>query len=137
MILIDSCVLIDIVERDPRWGPWSDRHLRDAMLGDRGLVDPVVLAELHGRPRTEGALARVLASYEIQIISLEPSVAERAGLAFRLYRDRRGVHRAILADFLIGAHAATRGIALLTRDRARFAGYFPELVLITPESHPN
>ena len=37
-----------------------------------------------------------------------------------------------LPDFYIGAHAAVEGMALLTRDRVRYASYFPSVKLIAP-----
>ncbi len=132
MVLIDSCVLIDVLDGDPVWERWSAARLAEA--GRTGcVIDPVVLAELHGRVRLAGAIDAALRVYRIEVLSLEGSVSERAGAAFRLHRKRRGVFPAILADFLIGAHAVVLGAQLLTRDRARFASYFPELNIIAPE----
>lgn len=37
-----------------------------------------------------------------------------------------------LSDFFIGAHAAVLGCPILTRDAARYRGYFPTVQLITP-----
>ena len=47
-----------------------------------------------------------------------------------------GRHASVLADFLIGAHAVELGATLVTRDKGRFSTYFPDLTLITPETHP-
>ena len=55
-----------------------------------------------------------------------------AGKVFLTYRRRGGARRSPLPDFYIGAHAAVRGYRLLTRDRARYATYFPTLDLIAP-----
>ena len=61
-----------------------------------------------------------------------------AGRRFGEYRrDTRGQTRSrVLADFLIGAHAATLDQPLLTRDPTLHRRYFPDLTLITPETHP-
>lgn len=57
-----------------------------------------------------------------------------AGKSFLDYRRRGGARRSPLPDFYIGAHAAVAGMALLTRDAARYRTYFPKLKLICPES---
>lgn len=41
-----------------------------------------------------------------------------------------------LPDFLIGAHAAIRGYALLTRHPPGFRTHFPDLAIIAPDTHP-
>jgi predicted nucleic acid-binding protein len=55
-----------------------------------------------------------------------------AARAFRGYAKRRRKHRdlgtrRILADFLIGAHAAVRGYRLLTLDERLYRAAFPTL----------
>jgi predicted nucleic acid-binding protein len=55
-----------------------------------------------------------------------------AGQCFRRYRRTRGTKRSALPDFYIGAHAAVRGMLLLTRDARRYRTYFPKLTLIAP-----
>lgn len=55
-----------------------------------------------------------------------------AGKAHRRYRQGGGTRRGVLSDFFIGAHAAVRGVPLLTRDPARFRTYFPDVPLIAP-----
>ncbi|MGA8715308.1 MAG: type II toxin-antitoxin system VapC family toxin, partial [Roseiarcus sp.] len=56
-----------------------------------------------------------------------------AGRAFVEYRRRGGARTSPLPDFYIGAHAAVAGLALLTRDARRYAGYFPKVQLIAPD----
>ena len=55
-----------------------------------------------------------------------------AGKCFAAYRRRGRECRSPLPDFYIGAHAAVRGMTLLTRDPARYRTYFPGLDLISP-----
>ena len=56
-----------------------------------------------------------------------------AGKAYLAYRRRGGERRSPLPDFYIGAHAAIRGYRLLSRDRGRYATYFPKLQIIAPD----
>ena len=51
-----------------------------------------------------------------------------AGKAFERYRRRGGTKRRMLADFLIGAHAAVEGFGLISRDRGQARHFKLELV---------
>jgi hypothetical protein len=62
-------------------------------------------------------------------------VAGKRFQAFRLVRTASENAR-VLPDFLIGAHALTLDVPLLTRDPRLYRRYFPDLSLITPETHP-
>ncbi|MCP4408945.1 MAG: type II toxin-antitoxin system VapC family toxin [Gammaproteobacteria bacterium] len=53
-----------------------------------------------------------------------------AGQAFRRYRKSQGKRTRMLADFLVGAHAAVSGIGLVSRDRG-YTHYF-NIKLIDP-----
>ena len=55
------------------------------------------------------------------------------GKAFAQYRQRGGTKSNVLSDFFIGAHAAVSRLPLLTRDKQRYASYFPGVVLLAPE----
>lgn len=72
-------------------------------------------------------------------IGLEWELGERvwraAGAAFRSYAARRrkqqGMEaRRILADFVIGAHAAVNGYRLLTLDAGVYRASFPRLAIV-------
>lgn len=134
MIFIDSNVLIDILEGSGRWYRWSEEALANTVVVGPRTINAVVLAECAAHfPDIEEELAFVRA-LDVDVAPIPAAAAYRAGLAHRAYRRAGGERIAVLADFLIGGHAAAIGAPLLTRDRQRFASYFPELTLITPET---
>ena len=137
VIFVDSNVLIDLLAPDQRWFAWSREQLgflgRDADL----VANTVVLAELAANFVALNDLHASLAGLDVEILALDDEVAFAAGQAFRAYRRQHRHRAAILADFLIGGHAAHLGATLLTRDGAIYRAYFPDLALITPETHPH
>ena len=133
MILVDTNVLLDLLEGG-EWADWSRDTLSDAQSMARLFVNQVVRAEAASHFATLQEQSEYLSELAIETVSLDNSSAFRAGQAFRAYRRRGGTRPQMLADFLIGGHAAALGAPLLTRDRRRFTTYFPELTLITPET---
>lgn len=132
MRLVDTCVVIDLQMPESRWFAWSRATVRPGLTGGPVAVNHIILAEVLSSRQVDRARA-LLAAYEFRIEPLSDEIAARAGAAQRQYRECGGSRGAIIADFLIGAHASVRGWPLITRDRKRFAGYFPELELIAPE----
>lgn len=132
MIFVDSNIVIDLIE-DGAWTDWSKRAL-DARRGVPLVANMVVVAEISRAFATAEDVLIFLRELGIALAPLTPEQAFRAGRAQVDYRLSGGRHGAILADFLIGAQAENLGAALVTRDKRRFATYFPELKLITPET---
>ncbi len=132
--LVDSNVLLDVLTADPIWREWSGEQLEQAL--DRGpvVINPIVYAEVSvGFERIEDLDDALPPTY----FGREPlpwAAGFLAAKAFVAYRRRGGERSAPLPDFYIGAHAAISGHRLLTRDRGRYATYFPTLELITPEA---
>jgi hypothetical protein len=97
-----------------------------------------ILSKSGGHTRsTEGFVNSFLEDTGIVVDwDLGEAVWRSAGRAFRAYAERRrrqreaGTRR-ILADFLIGAHAATRGFRLLTLDERLYRTSFPALTIET------
>lgn len=137
MILLDTNIVIDLIEAGRSWRDWTRAALGDAIATDKLVTSTVVLAECAGHFPSSAAQRDYLAVAGIGVEGLGPVAAFHAGIAHRNYRRAGGAREAILADFLIGGHAIDLGAALLTRDRQRFAAYFPDLSLITPETHPH
>ena len=131
-VLVDANILIDIATDDPNWAKWSADALEHAGRGRQLVINPLIYAELsiaHARIETLEALLPE------DVFHREPlpwPAAFLAGKAFLTYRRRGGARRSPLPDFYIGAHAAIRGYRLLSRDRGRYATYFPKLQIIAP-----
>ena len=81
---------------------------------------------------SEAALDSALAPTGLHRLPLPFEAAFVAGKAFLDYRRRGGARTPPLPDFYIGVHAAVSGLTLLTRDAARYRGYFPKVSLIAP-----
>lgn len=134
--LVDTNVLVDIAVRDPHWCGWSKAQMAAAARRGAIVINSIIYSEFSVRyDRLEDVdylLPEGLYSQE----SLPWTAAFAAGVAFRKYRQAGGGRERVLPDFLIGAHAAIRGHALLTRDPKGYRTYFPSVELITPETHP-
>jgi predicted nucleic acid-binding protein len=132
MIFVDSNVLIDLSDRAGGWSSWSRITLRG--YRERLATNHVVFAEVSARFANLDSVGIFLDSLGIAVLPLDAPAAFRAGQAHAAYRRAGGTRQAILADFLIAGHASALDATLLTRDRQRFASYFPELKLIAPET---
>jgi predicted nucleic acid-binding protein len=132
--LVDSNVLLDIIDRSD-WMEWSASRLAAARDAGAVLINQVIFAETAARFKDVTA-AEAPAFSRIERESIPWEAAFRAGHAHRLYRDAGGRRARTLPDFLIGAHAMTKGYRLLTRDPRRYRRYFPSVELIAPDTHP-
>lgn len=132
MLLVDTNVLVDVLQDDPQWADWSIGQLRaQAKLHDL-VVNAVIYAELSLSFSTIEALDAVMTRLELSTREIPKAALFLAGKAFAQYRRRGGNKTQVLPDFFIGAHAAVQGWPLLTRDASRFRTYFPSLEVLAP-----
>jgi len=131
-VLVDTNVLVDIATKDPRWAGWSADALQAAGQDARLVINPIVDAEVSVAFDRIETLDDLLPAAVFQRADLPWEAAFLAGKAHLSYRRRGGERRSTLPDFFIGAHAAVRGYALLSRDKGRFSTYFPSVPLIAP-----
>jgi hypothetical protein len=131
-VLVDSNVLLDVLTEDPAWYEWSSDQL--VRWADAGTVaiNPIIYAEVSIRFADIAELEEVLPRRAFERLPLPWEAAFLAGNCYVRCRRTIGARRSPLPDFYIGAHAAVAGLALLTRDAARYRTYFPTVRLIAP-----
>lgn len=132
MILVDTNVWIDLIERDPVWMDWSLAQVMRARAEQTAVINPVIYAELAPTYDSQEMLAQFVRLSGAQWMPLSASAAWAASRAFLSYRQRKGVKTGVLPDFFIGGQALAEGWTLLTRDAARYRTYFPDIQMICP-----
>ena len=131
-LLIDSNILLDLFTQDPKWYPVSAALLEAAVERLVPIINPIIYAEVSIRFETIEALEDALPKELFRREELPWEAGFLAGKCFLRYRRRGGARSSPLPDFYIGAHAAVRGHAVLTRDPTRYRGYFPTVEVIGP-----
>ena len=134
MVLVDTHVLLDVLQDDPRWADWSQQQLESARLNDRLAINAVIYSELSIAFARIEELETVVAEANLAVEAIPREALFLAGKVFLRYRRARGAKPGVLPDFFIGAHAAVMQWPLLTRDTRRYRRYFPTLKLITPDT---
>ena len=133
MVLVDTNVLLDVLQNDPQWAEWSQGQLESASLTDSLAINAVIYSELSMAFERIEELEAVLSEASLSVEPIPREALFLAGKAFLTYRrSRKGTKESVLPDFYIGAHAAVGGIAILTRDVSRYRSYFPTVELIAP-----
>ena len=133
MILVDTNVLLDVLQDDPQWAEWSQSQLETASLADRLAINPVIYSELSIAFARIEELEAVIAEVSLSVEPVPREALFLAGKAFLAYRRGRGTKQGVLPDFYIGAHAAVMQWPILTRDAGRYRHYFPGVRLITAD----
>lgn len=128
--LVDTSVLLDVLGADAAYGERSlatlDRLRQDGVL----VINPIIYAEVSAGFDTREAIEEALPQTLFRRDPVPWDACFLAGRAFMRYRAQQGKRKRMLADFVIGAHAATAGFGLVSRDRG-YARYF-NLTLIDP-----
>ncbi len=134
--LLDTNVLIDLLENRPVWGAWSFRKLELLGLSDDIVINQIIYGEASVPYAPQSDFDAVININWLKKEDLPWDAAFLAAKAHAVYRSKGGQKSAALPDFLVGAHAATKGYRLLTRDAARVRTYFPDVEVIAPDTHP-
>lgn len=130
---VDSMVLIDLLQQEPKWALRAATAIDHAFRSGRVIACDVVWAEVAGRFASDAVLAVAMAELSVEFDGITEAAATKAGRLWRRFRQSGGVRRdRIVPDFLVGAHALERADALLTRDRGFYRRYFKGLQIIEP-----
>ena len=129
---VDTSVLIDVFGADPRFGAASANALRLCLNEGALVACDVVWSETRAAFPAEQTFAQALGALGVGYSAPTEAAAAMAGVAWRKYRAAGGKRDRVMADFLIGAHAATQCDRLLTRDRGYYKKYFSGLVILGP-----
>jgi predicted nucleic acid-binding protein len=132
MVLVDTNVLVDVLQDDPQWADWSITQMRAQATLHALAFNPVIHAEMSLSFTTLEALDDVVRTLGLELREMPRPALFLAAKAYAQYRRRGGRKGQVLPDFLIGAHAAVEGWTLLTRDANRFTTYFPTLEVLAP-----
>jgi predicted nucleic acid-binding protein len=132
-MLVDTNVLVDVLQNDPQWADWSIAQLQAQSKVHRLSINPIIYAELSLNFSTVEALDAVISRMELDLLDIPKPALFLAGKAFMQYRRGGRLKTNVLADFFIGAHAAVSGLPVLTRDTRRYQSYFPSINLVTPK----
>ena len=132
MLLVDTNVLVDVLQNDPQWADWSIAQMRAQSSLHARVINPIIYAEVSLSFSTMEALEDVVGTLALELREIPRPALFLAAKAFAQYRRRGGSKLQVLPDFFIGAHAAVEGWPLLTRDARRFKTYFPTLEVLAP-----
>lgn len=134
--VVDTCLIIDVLEGDPEFGQASARLL-DRMAKDGLSLCPVSYVELApaflgDRRRQNEFLDAVGISHDEAWDGVATQVAHQAWHRYVGLRRAKKIARRPVADILIGAFASCRK-GLLTRNGDDFAKAFPSLKIVAPK----
>ena len=132
MLLVDTNVLVDVLQDDPQWAKWAIGQLRTQASIHQLTINPIIYAEISLSFSTLEGLDSAVSTLGLELREVPRPALFLAAKAFVQYRRRGGSKLQVLPDFFIGAHAAVEGWPLLTRDATRFRTYFPTLEVIAP-----
>ncbi|MGF1614538.1 MAG: type II toxin-antitoxin system VapC family toxin [Gammaproteobacteria bacterium] len=134
MVIVDTNVLVDVLENDPDWVEWSIGRIRNLSKIHELAINPVIYAELSLAFDAVEELDAVVSDMDLKFVEIPRAALFLAGKAFIRYRKQGGSKTNVLSDFFIGAQAAVMGCAILTRDTKRYRSYFPSVAVLAPPS---
>lgn len=131
---IDTNVLLDILLPNEAFCDAAIEAVEGSAAAGSLVICDLVYAELCVHFHAQRECDEFLATNEIRMECLSRSAHFAASRVWREYRRQGGSRVRILADFLVGAHAALQANRLLSRDRGFYRKMFPRLTLLDPSA---
>jgi predicted nucleic acid-binding protein len=131
---VDSPVLLDVLIPETEHGAESEQRLARATEAGALVISPTVAAELGAYFNREFELKAFIRDTGLKLVPFGLASLHLAGQTWKAYLRKAGTplngrHEAVVADFLVGAHATMHAERLLTRDRGFYRACFPKLKL--------
>jgi hypothetical protein len=135
MWVVDTCIVLDVFEHDPRFGRPS-AELLQRLLPQGLTVCPVTMVELAAAfagdlTEQKRFLDRAGISHEEPWTAADTEEAHAAWHAYIAARRQARAAKRPVADLLIGGFAVNR-TGLVTRNPGDFSRWFPRLKLQVP-----
>ena len=133
--VVDTCVVIDLVERDGEFGEFSAAALA-SKIDDSFVIAPITYVELGpvfdgDRERQDAFLKESWIDFDFAGTK-EAVVAAHKAWYEHVLRKRKGeVTKRPIADVMIGAYALQKG-GLITRNEDDFRSLYPDLTIYNP-----
>lgn len=74
MILVDTNVLLDVLEDDPEWAEWSQAKLDSAIVTDTLAINPIIYSELSIAFGRIEELEAVIAEASLDVLTTVPLI---------------------------------------------------------------
>lgn len=129
---VDTNVLLDVLSSDEKYGEPSRDALASSLAIGTLVICEVAWAETVAAFTDLGVAESALSRIGVHFDPMVDRAANHAAQAWRQYRQRGGPRRRVIADFLIGAHAAAQADRLLSRDRGFYRTYFADVQVLDP-----
>ena len=131
---VETSVMIDVFGADPRFGLLSANALRSCLNEGAVVACDVVWGETRAAFSSDEDFLLALRTLGVGFSAQTEQAATLAGITWKKYRAGGGKRDRVIADFMIGAHAASQCDRLLTRDRGYYKKYFSGLVVVDPSA---
>jgi len=98
-MLVDTNILVDVLENDPDWADWSVAQLQAQSKVHRLVINPIIYSELSLTFSSVEDLDEVLDGLKLPVLEMPRPALFLAGKAFVQYRRSGGAKNNVLGDF--------------------------------------